>query len=185
MRSAAVATKLNKPQVIQPRVAVNNGKDIARLVREADPDGAVTEHHRVTSGRMIDLVYEQGQIAPLQYQAGTMLRNAFERSRVSMNRLGSVDPGAIGGSSSVDFIRRIDGVTVEDAEGDEDSLAWKAYERAMRQTGQWWPILRSVVIEDKHPSIYGAMHRCHGYTELKAALDALARHFGLVARRRG
>ena len=174
-----------RPRVLIRRLPVNNNRGYADFVTEADPDGRVTEHAVVRSTRMIDRLYDQGQLATLPYQAATMLRDAFERARISMSQLEAVDPERIGGiTSTVDFIRMVDGLTLDEAEGQELVLAWREYRRVMRQLGQWFPVLRAVVIEDKHPSEYGTRYNCSGAGMLRIALDRLVKHFGLEARRK-
>ena len=161
-----MSTYIQKQQILQ-KAKVNNGHDTAYLTRESDPDGLSTEHQIVSTGRLIDLLHEQSQINTLQHQAGTILRDLYEQARLSMGQLGRADNfGTCEGS-----IRRNEEV-------------WPRYKACMKQLGQWWPVLRLSVIEDRHPSEYGHKHNCHGPGALRMALDKLIRHFGLERRAR-
>ena len=170
------ATLAQKQTEISHRVRVNNGKVVVRLIREADPDGVVTEHQVTMTNRLVDLLQDSGVIDSIQHQAATILRDLYERSKLSFGRLGASDPGRpFTSGGSVDFIR-----TSDDDEIDlEERGCFGRYNRAMQQVGQWRKIIRYSAIDDRHPSEFGAKYRCNGASELRAALDALARHFGL------
>jgi hypothetical protein len=161
----------SKKDVLVKRVTTHNGHGVASLIRETDQDGGVTEHLLMLNSRMIDAIFERRQIDSTHHQAATELRDMYERGKPLMGALPARDAGQpMGGGGDRSWL------------SDED--AWRSYITASRQVRQWWGIIRHVVVEDRSPQEYGRAHRCDGIVTLKAALDVLARHFGLDARRR-
>ena len=151
-------------RVLADRVGVNAGHDRAALIREGDPDGAVCEHQVVTTGRMVDRLFERGWIDGAAHQAATVLRDNFERAGLVMGKCRAVDLEASRGGGDPLLV------------ADEDS--WRAYTRAMTACRRWRRMLRAVVIDDAVPASRAEL------TELRAALDALARHYGILYARR-
>lgn len=142
-------------------LAVNNGRDSVRIVREADPGGASVEHRVVTTQRMADRLHEKGLISDRQHAAATVLRDAFERSGLAIARLNArpLAPSSRGEPVLV-----------------ADEVAWGIYMRAMQAVGQWRLPLRQVVIDDMTPEDFGRRFRCAGLASLLIALERLERY---------
>jgi hypothetical protein len=170
-KKTVLADKVPVNSVFNPKTGLAEGRHTARLIREADPNGAVTEHQMVLTGRVVDALFGDRAINQIQHQAATRLRDLYERSGLAMGETQASDPRrTLVSGNQRDWVQS------------EDS--WRNYKRAMKQTGQWWRTLRAIVIEDQTPEQFGHRYRCHGITQLQSALDALARHFGMMEGRR-
>lgn len=158
----------NPKEVLSPPIVILNGHAAARIIREADKDGLSVEHQLVATGRYVDKLFELGLDAT-RHQAATMLRDDYERGAPSMGVLPCRDLDApLGSGSERDLV--------------SNEEAWKRYIRASKQLGQWWPIIRHVVIEDGSPQEFGRKWRCNGQIMLEIGLDRLVVHFGLATR---
>jgi hypothetical protein len=125
----------------------------ADLVREAGPDGAVVVHAIMRSSRVIDRLYRGGLINDDQWEAGTALRDLWERAlRAAKAEARGQGPGRL----------------FADPEAFEDYQAMMAgVDPGSRVT------LRAVVIADEDPGAFGRRARCDGLTATRRALDAL------------
>lgn len=139
----------------------NNGHDHAILIRETAPDGSITAHRVTITGRLIDALYHAGIISHDQHQAGTAMRDAYERAGPVMGR-DCARPMELGYGGEREFMQ------------DED--AWAEYMALLRAAHPYGPLIRAVCIEDRPP-----IRQADQIGTLEA-LSRMAAHMGLVAR---
>lgn len=148
--------------------SIHGGRDEADLVRDSDPRGDTVVYQVNRTQRMIDRLFREKSLTPIQYDAASRLRDAWEHAGLDMPKMQAVDPGRpqVGAAAPRDLV--------------QDEAAWQRYTHALqRLTRDDRRLVVTVIIHDEDPVAWGRRRNCLGIEMLKSALDKLARHWGL------